>query len=285
MERNRNLNAISAQASKELLEVAHELADSARAPILRHFRSRNLAVDNKSSDLFDPVTDADRAAETAIRDRLAKLRPQDGIIGEEYGNSEGASGLIWVVDPIDGTRSFIAGMPVWTVIIGLHDGICPVLGIIDQPYLDERFWGIGVEGLHEACFRHGVVEKPLRTSQCADLGKASISTTHRNAFERPEDYTAFQTLERSCRLSRMGGDAYQYAMLAHGGFDLVVESGLNSYDILGVIPIVEGAGGKITDWEGGSCAWGGKVIAACNSSLHRIACEALASAEAAQDVE
>lgn len=267
----------SGRAAEELLAVAHQLADAARAPALAQYRNPELAVDNKQESGFDPVTVADRGSELAIRERLAALRPMDGIIGEEFVESPGSSGVTWVIDPIDGTRSFIIGMPVWTVIIGAHDGSRPIVGIIDQPYLDERYWGVSSAEGNRAGLA-GRFERPIHTRRCGAISEARISTTHVGAFATPEDYTAYRTVERECRLTRAGGDAYQYALLANGGLDLVIESGLQCYDILGVIPVIEGAGGIVTDWEGGDCAWGGRVLAAGDRDLHRLVRSRLDSA-------
>ncbi len=269
------MGGLTARAAGELLGVAQELADCARGPILRHYRTDGLDVANKDAEGYDPGTLADREGEEAIRRRLEALRPDDGFIGEETGTSDGGSGLTWVVDPIDGTRSYITGMPVWTVIIGLYDGERPVVGVVDQPYLDERYWGVVAGGDTRAAWRRGTREETLRTRRCAGFAEARISTTHGGAFATESDYAAFRRLERKCQLSRHGGDAYQYALLAEGRFDLVVESGLAVYDILGVVPVIEGAGGVITDWEGGSCAWGGRVLAAGDPELHGLARAAL----------
>lgn len=276
------MNGLTGRAASEMLDVAQTLADSARAPLLRHYRTQGLEIDNKDETAFDPVTLADREGEEAIRRRLEELRPNDGFIGEETGTSDGTSGLTWVVDPIDGTRSYITGMPVWTVIIGLFDGSRPVVGVVDQPYLDERYWGV-IADESSAAWRHGGTEQPLRTRRCGELESARISTTHGGAFASESDFTAFRQLERQCQMSRHGGDAYQYALLAEGRFDLVVESGLNVYDILGIVPIIEGAGGKITNWEGGSCAWGGRVLAAGDSDLHDRARAVLETAQEQDD--
>ena len=261
---------MSDAAARELLGTAMRLAEAARIPILRHYLDSVLEVANKSSEEFDPVTDADREGEMAIRETLATLRPDDGIIGEEYGNTESRSGLTWVIDPIDGTRSFILGFPLWTTLIGLHDGTSPVLGIIDQPYLGECYWGLNAGDTRQASvLRRGKVY-PLRVRPCPDLANATIATTHRDAFASPANYQHFRNLETKCRLSRHGGDAYQYGALANGKINLIVETGLETYDIVAPIAVVEAAGGIIRNWEGGDCSGGGKVLAAsCNDSYRR----------------
>ena len=273
---------ISARAARELLAVAGQLAEAAAEPALRHFRTIGLEVKNKDASGFDPVTAADRESELAIREALARIRPDDGIIGEEFGNSESRSGLTWVIDPIDGTRSFIAGFPLWTILIGLQEGTRPVLGVIDQPYIGERYWGITNDPTRESGFSGRGGSRRMQTRSCTGFPKAVIATTHPDAFATASDCRAFRTLETECRLSRHGGDAYQYALLADGHLDLVVESGLQAYDVAALIPVVEGAGGVITGWDGSDCAGGGRVLAAGCREFHQLAMAKLATAGEAQ---
>ncbi|SMP25775.1 histidinol-phosphatase [Shimia sagamensis] len=247
----------------DLIVVADAMADAARAAILPHFRSSTLTADNKLSDGFDPVTVADRAAEQAMRAVLAEHRPQDGIFGEEFGKSEGCSGLTWVLDPIDGTRAFISGTPTWGVLIALSDENGPIYGVIDQPYIGERFRG-GF-GVAEADGPQGM--KPLKTRGTATLAEAVIFTTFPEVGTEAER-AGFERVASQTKLTRYGMDCYAYALLAAGQIDLVIEAGLNAYDIQAPIAVIEAAGGVVTNWQGDPAHGGGQVLAAANKGLH-----------------
>ena len=260
---------------RELAAVAHALADAAAAQTLPRFRRRDLDVDDKGGSRFDagrfdPVTEADRAAEAAMRAVLAERRPLDAVLGEEEAARPGTSGLTWVLDPIDGTRAFITGAPVWGTLIAVGDADGPAFGIIDQPYTGERFWG----GFGAAALSRAGAETPLRTRARADLASATILTTHPE-IGTAEERAAFKRLAARCRLVRHGLDCYGYAMVAAGHADLVVEAGLHPYDIQGPMAVVEAAGGVVTDWEGRPAWSGGRVVAAGDPDLHRAAIEAL----------
>ncbi|WP_417490868.1 histidinol-phosphatase [Maricaulis sp.] len=244
------------------LIIAARMADAARAAIAPHFR-QPLAVENKLQAGFDPVTIADRASETAMRAVLAELAPEDGILGEEFAAKPGLNGRQWVLDPIDGTRAFIAGLPSWTVLIALSEQGCPRIGLIDQPLTEERFtgWPGGARWQRRSETRN------LNTSQTTALPDAILSTTDPFLFQGGEA-SVFERLRATVQLCRYGYDAYAYAMLAMGGVDLVVESGLQPYDVQAIIPVVQGAGGVMTNWSGGDCSGGGQVIAAANHALH-----------------
>ena len=252
----------------DLLGVAHALADAARGPALRHFRTP-LAVDSKGTS-FDPVTVADREAETAMRAVLADRRPDDGILGEEGGTSEGTSGLTWVLDPIDGTRAYISGAPTWGVLIAVTDADGPILGIVDQPFTGERFAG-GPDG---ATWTRGPETRPIRVRGTEALSDATILTTFPE-LGTPEEAAAFARVARDCRLTRYGLDCYAYALLAAGQVDLVIEAGLHPYDIAGPMAVVRAAGGVVTAWDGGPAHHGGRVIAAASPALHAAAMERL----------
>ena len=260
---------MDAELARELLAVAGEAADAARRPTLAWFRRDSLAAEDKTGPRgeFDPVTIADRESEEAIREVLARRRPEDGVVGEEYGTEAGRSGLTWVIDPIDGTRSFIAGLPLWTVLIGLHDGVRPALGVIDQPWLEERYWGVTVAGWRAAGAVRRGDPSPLRTRPCASVAAAAVATTSRDCFASEADYAAYRRIETACRFTRKGCDAYMYAMLADGRIDLIIESGLQAYDIMALIPVVEGAGGRLTGWAGEDSCWGGSSLAAGDPAL------------------
>ena len=253
------------------LDVAHAMADAARAVILPYFRAHDLSADNKDAAGFDPVTQADRAAEEAMRAVLARHRPQDGIWGEEFGQSRGDSGRLWVLDPIDGTRGFISGTPTWGVLIAVGpEGQGPDLGMIDQPYIQERFWGnaggafcLGPAGLSR-----------LQTRAARDLGAAILFTTFPEVG-RSQDRAGFEAVGNAVQLVRYGMDCYAYALLAAGQIDLVIEAGLNAYDIQGPLAVIEAAGGIVTDWRGGAVHQGGQVLAAANADIHASALKRL----------
>lgn len=270
---------MDAALARELLAVAGEAADAARQPTLEWFRVSSIEVDDKGGKRagFDPVTVADRNAEEAIREVIARRRPEDGVIGEEFGETTGSTGITWVVDPIDGTRSYISGLPLWTVLIGVREGARAAVGIIDQPYLEERYWGITVDGVREAGAVRRGTSTMLRTRSCGSVEHAALGTTSRDAFETEADYQAFRKIEVRCRYTRKGCDAYMYAMLADGRMDLVIESGLKSYDIMALIPVVEGAGGKLTHWSGSNPCDGGSSLAAGDPELHARVVDALTS--------
>lgn len=261
----------------DIIEVAHFLADAARAAILPYFRADCLAAENKfapgarSEGRFDPVTVADREAERAMRDILAVRRPNDAILGEEFGNTEGSSGLTWVLDPIDGTRGFIAGTPTWGVLIAAVDAQGPVYGLIDQPYIGERFEG----GFGRAQMQGPLGHRPLKTCGDRALGAAIVMTTF-PAVGTPAEGAAFGKVADKAQIVRYGCDCYAYALLAMGQVDLVIEAGLNAYDICAPIAVIEAAGGIVTDWQGGPAAAGGRVVAAGGRMQHDAALEILA---------
>ncbi len=256
---------------RTLIEFSGILADAAGAAILPHFRAP-ITVDNKKNDgKFDPVTVADHDAEQAIRTLILKTYPDHGILGEEFGAVSSRNGLTWCIDPIDGTRAFIMGVPQWGVLIGLHDGTAPVLGVMDQPFTGERFIGSRL-GAHVT--RNGVSTQ-LRTRACATLSEAVLTTTHPGAFGKKSEHDAYLRVAAQARMHRYGGDCYSYAMLAHGLIDLVIETALQPYDIQALIPIIQAAGGVITNWRGGPADQGGQVIAAGDARAHAAALELL----------
>ncbi|MCL6283201.1 histidinol-phosphatase [Ruegeria sp. 2012CJ41-6] len=252
------------------LEVANLAADAARAAILPHFRSADLDADNKLDAGFDPVTVADRAAEQAMRAVLAQHRPNDGILGEEFGETPGSSGRIWVLDPIDGTRGFISGTPTWGVLVALSDADGPFLGIVDQPYIGERFSGDRDHA--QLVGPHGT--RRLRTRSTADLSDAVLFTTFPEVGT-PEEGRAFHSVSAQVKLTRYGMDCYAYALLAAGQIDLVIEASLNPYDIQAPIAVIQAAGGVVTDWQGDPAHNGGRVLAAANVQIHAKALEIL----------
>lgn len=255
----------------DILDTAHALADAARAETLRHFRTDGLDADNKVPGAFDPVTVADRAAEEAMRAILAERRPEDGILGEEFGSVAGTSGLTWILDPIDGTRGYLSGTPTWGVLIAVADAEGPVLGLIDQPYIGERF--IGGPGLAEVAGPLG--RRALKARAPRPLSEAILFTTFPEVGTEAEG-AAFRRVADQVRLTRYGMDCYAYALVASGQIDLVIEAGLQSYDIAAPIAVIEAAGGIVTDWEGGPVHAGGRALAAANRDIHTAALELLA---------
>lgn len=260
----------------DALEIAGRLADASRPVALEHFRAGALAT-NKSKIDFDPVTAADKGVEAAIRALLAQHRPDDGVLGEEGASVASRSGLIWVIDPIDGTRAFIAGLPTWTVLIALQGPEGPILSVIDQPFTGERFYGVAGDS---AWLDHGGVRRALSVRRTAlALDDAIISTTDPGLFTAQEA-SAFSAIADQAKVRRFGLDAYAYAALALGGVDLVVESGLQAWDVAALIPVVTGAGGVVTNWSGGPCHGGGQVVAAATPALHEAALAHLRPAQA-----
>jgi myo-inositol-1(or 4)-monophosphatase len=254
------------------LAFADQLAHAARIAILPHFRAGG-ACDNKSADAFDPVTEADRASEAAMRALIEREFPDHGVLGEEFERKAARSGYEWVLDPIDGTRAFIAGLPTWGVLIALAYEGKPILGIMDQPYLDERYRG-WCEGA-DAVVRDE--RRALKSRSCARLSDAVLSTTSPDLFHGVEA-EAFTRLRAKAKLTRYGYDCYAYAMIAAGHMDCVVESGLKPFDIQALIPILAGAGGGVCSWRGGDAAQGGQVLAYSDARLRD---EALAFLEGA----
>ncbi len=248
----------------ELARVANRLADVAREVTLRHFRTP-LDVDSKRAD-FDPVTVADREAEAAMRAVLARERPDDGILGEEHGSVPGTSGLTWVLDPIDGTRGYICGTPTWGVLIAVRNADGPFYGIIDQPFTAERFEG-GPDGAH---WTRGTEAKTLGVRGTTALSEATLLSTFPEVGT-PGQGAAFARVAGQCRLTRYGMDCYGYALLAAGHVDLVIEAGLQTYDLCAPIAVIRAAGGIVTDWTGGPAHDGGTALAAATPELHAAA--------------
>jgi myo-inositol-1(or 4)-monophosphatase len=247
----------------DIRRVAHAMADEARRVILPYFRTQNLNTDNKLAGGYDPVTEADKAAERAMCDILAQERPDDAVLGEEYGARAGTSGLTWVLDPIDGTRGFVSGTPTWGVLIAVSDAQGPFYGIIDQPYIGERFEG-APDG---ACMTGPLGTRDLVTLPPRDLSQAIIFTTFPEVGDAAER-DGFHAVASQAQLTRYGMDCYAYALLAAGQIDLVIEARLAPYDVQGPIAVIQAAGGIVTDWQGGPAHHGGRVLAAANADIH-----------------
>jgi histidinol phosphatase-like enzyme (inositol monophosphatase family) len=242
----------------ELEPFAVDLARAAGEAILPLFRA-DIENEDKAGpgERYDPVTAADRASETVIRKLIGERYPDHGVLGEEFGADRTDAEFVWVLDPIDGTRAFMAGLPLWTTLIALRHRGRPVIGLIAQPYLGEVFVG-GPDG--SRLLRGGEVTV-LRTRACPNLTDAILSTTDPNLFDGAEA-AAFAQVRAAARLTRLGCDAYAYAMVALGRIDLVIESGLKPWDYEPLIPVIEGAGGKVANWRGEAVDGKGQIVAA-----------------------
>ncbi|MCE9520929.1 MAG: histidinol-phosphatase [Alphaproteobacteria bacterium] len=257
----------------DLTGFAEELADLSGKTILPHFRE-TILVHNKLGDHgFDPVTEADREAERVIRSRIKLRYPAHGVMGEEHGHERGISPFTWIVDPIDGTRAFMCGMAQWGTLIALNDGQRPILGVLDQPFMRERWVASnGHTRFHRA---HGETQT-LKTRRCENLKDAVLSTTSPVGYFDAAEQRVFWDLSARARLTRFGGDCYAYGLLAMGFIDLIVEAALQPWDIQALIPIVENAGGIVTTWAGGPAQDGGRVVACGDPKLHAAVLEVLA---------
>jgi histidinol-phosphatase len=243
-----------------------ELATVSGETILPFFRTALSIEDKGRPGSFDPVTAADHAAEAAMRTLIRRTFPDHGIIGEEYGRERADAEYVWVLDPIDGTKSFISGMPAWGTLIALLRSGEPVFGVMNQPFTRERFSGDG----GRANYRGPAGARGLRVRPCADLATAVLFTTSPRLMNA-SDRASFERVEQVARLSRYGGDCYAYCMLAAGHVDLVIETELKPYDVLPLVPIITGAGGVITSWEGGPPHAGGRIVAAGDKRVHAAA--------------
>ena len=255
---------------EERLSAATGLAEGAGEIALRWFRTSPDVTNKAGEGAFDPVTAADHAVEEFLRNELMRRFPDDRFLGEETGESGGSGPFRWVIDPIDGTRAFISGNPLWGVLIGLEEGAHAVGGVVRIPYLGETFIGDG----ERALMRSGGHETPLRTSGTSTLDAAILCSTSVLFAPSPER-EAFNRLQAECRLTRFGGDCYSYCTLAMGHVDLVVEAGLQPYDIVALAPVIRAAGGVVTTADGGPAERGGFIVAAANATLHKQALAAL----------
>lgn len=249
--------------SDELMAFANTLADTARNVVRPYFRTRLDIVDKADES---PVTIADRNAEAAMRELIETAYPDHGIFGEEYGAVRTDAEHIWVLDPIDGTKSFVSGLPVFGTLIALAEQGNPVLGVIDQPIMAERW--IGATG--HATTLNG---SEAHVSDCTELSTATMYTTHPSMMDTEEKLSRFNTIAKAAKLSRFGGDCYAYGLLASGHIDLVVEAQLQPYDYMALVGVVEQAGGVISDWRGNKLTMDsdGAVVAAATPALHRAA--------------
>ncbi len=246
------------------------LADVSGDAIRPFFRT-SLSIDDKGGERgFDPVTAADRAAEAAMRALIERTFPTHGIVGEEFDDQRTDAEYVWVLDPIDGTKSFISGMPAWGTLIALLRSGDPVYGMMHQPFIGERFFG----DCEIARYRGPAGERVLATRSCAGIEDAVLFTTS-PLLMNDADRAAFGRIEHMVKLSRYGGDCYAYCMVAAGHIDLVIETEIKPHDIAALIPIITGAGGIVTTWEGERADRGGRIIAAGDARVHAAAMQLL----------
>jgi myo-inositol-1(or 4)-monophosphatase len=249
---------------------ARSLAEAARAETLARAAAPGRVEDKNEGGAFDPVTEADRAAEQAMRRLIEANFPDHGISGEEFDDRPAAGRWRWSLDPIDGTRAFVCGLPGWTTLIALLENDAPVFGLIDAPRLGELYCGHG----DQASLLTAGGEQPIEVSGCARLGEARLATTDPYLFEGKER-EGFERVRRAARLTRYGWDGYAYARLAAGSLDLVVESGLKPHDYHALVPLVRAAGGAIANWSGDADLEGGRIVAAASRDLLDSACALL----------
>lgn len=263
----------SKEELESLVEFAVKTAQGTSDIALKYFRT-DLDVENKQTGgQFDPVTLADKEVEAFIRSRIGDEYPDHSVIGEEEGETSGNSDYRWFIDPIDGTRGFVAGSPMWGTLLGLMQGDKSIAGLMHQPFIGETFVG---SDLGAFLLAKGE-QKKIHTSSKDKLSDAILCCTHLSMFHTGKALDKFIRMAETCRFSRFGTDCYGYAMLAHGTVDLIVEGGLKAFDIMPLIPLVEAAGGVVTNWQGGDVSMGGDVVAAANPAIHEQALEQLES--------
>jgi histidinol phosphatase-like enzyme (inositol monophosphatase family) len=249
----------------ELLGFAHRLADAAGAAIMPHYRTGTAAQDKSEGARFDPVTVADRAAEQAIRDLIVAAYPAHGIIGEEFGSDNTEAEFVWVLDPIDGTKSFITAIPLWGTLIGLLHGGEPFLGLSDHPFLKERFWGDGHTASGSSAARNWALtsRKPVPLRDAVVFAGSSVA-------DNPALFSRLMALTPRVRMIRFGSDCYDTCMLAEGHIDAVLQTGLDIYDIAATVPIVTGAGGIVTGLDGGPAIHARTILTCGDPALHAV---------------
>ena len=257
----------------KLIAFANRLADASGAVIRPYFRQRIEVVHKPGRAPFDPVTEADKGGERAIRAIITRERPQDGILGEEYGETPGKNAFRWVLDPVDGTRAFITGRHEWGSLIALEENEVPVLGILDQPVLGERF--IAVHG--RSVLVEGDKRTPLKVRECESLKDAILCATDPSAYFSPPQQAAFARVKDKARMTRYAGDCYLFAALALGFIDIIIEANFNRWDVAALIPLIEGAGGIMTSWDGSHCREGKTIVACGDKRVHEEAIKLLNS--------
>jgi len=259
---------------EKMIAFANRLADASGSVIRPFFRQRIDVADKPGMAMFDPVTEADKGAERAIRAIIERDRPQDAILGEEYGEKPAglsANKWRWVLDPVDGTRGFITGRHEWGSLIALEHDEVPVLGILDQPVLGERFIGVNGKSVLVSDGRR----TPLKVRECADVKDAVLCVTDPFSYFSESQSAAFNRVSKAARMTRYSGDCYLFAALTLGFVDIIIEAGFKRWDIAALIPLVEGAGGIITSWDGGDCRDGKTILACGDRRVHAQAMELL----------
>ena len=246
---------------QELTVFACHLAEAAGAAILPHFR-KNTPIDVKAHETWDPVTEGDRAGERAIRQLIEERYPDHGIVGEEYGSKPARSDFTWILDPVDGTRAFVIGLPVWATLIGLYEKAVPKIGVMYQPFVGDMFYGNPAGSWLN---HRGHVEK-LCVRPASKLADAALGTTSPHLYKGP-DASNFENLRNQVKVTRYGGDAYFFSLLAAGHLDIAMDAGLQIYDIAALIPIIRGAGGIVESWDDRDVSLGGNVLAAATPEL------------------
>lgn len=246
----------------ELTRFAITLAKASAAEILPYFR-RNTQVDVKDGPVWDPVTEGDRAGERIIRQMIEERYPDHGIHGEEFGIKPARSPFTWVLDPVDGTRAFVCGMPTWATLIGLSYEGRPTVGLMNQPLVGDMFYGNPEGAWHDLRGNTNAI----RTRSGITLARALIGTTAPELYVSDKDQAGFQRLRKAAQMTRYGGDAYFFCMMAAGHLDIALDCGLQPYDIAPLLPIVTGAGGVAAEWTGGDPAQGGNIITAGSRAL------------------
>jgi len=253
------------------LDHLQAFARAARDITLPLFANPEGVVNKASGSDYDPVTKADIDAEIQIRALIQAQFPDDSIEGEECPDHVGSNDFSWTLDPIDGTRAFVAGVPVWTTLIALSYKGQPVLGMIDVPALDKKYYGRIDGDVRKAWIvygdHYGCEERKLKTKSCAGLQEAILGCTEPLAMLRPNELKAYNNIRRDVRFSRLGLDALGYGLVAEGRMDIIIEALLKPCDVRALMPVIEGAGGKLTNWQGGSAVNGGRVVAVGDPSL------------------
>ncbi|MBI1383577.1 MAG: histidinol-phosphatase [Rhizobiales bacterium] len=257
------------ESPQAIIEAMHAIADDVGIISARRFRGSYEVADKAPTARYDPVTDADREIETLIREQVARRFPHHGFIGEEFAAHTSSNPRHWIVDPIDGTRSFLLGVPTWGVMMAVADDDHVVAGLVAQPFTGERYWGWRPEqGGASAHYRGPDGTRQLTSSATREPAEMILSTTDPYLFRPGTEAEAFDALRRTARLTRYGLDCYGYCRLAAGSLDAIVESGLSSYDVAALVPVIEGAGGIVTTWGGGNPIGGGQIVASANPTLH-----------------
>lgn len=260
---------IKAAGSAERLLLIHTLKKAARHITLPLFTGDMVIANKAGGSDFDPVTNADTEAERALRDLIIEAFPEDSIEGEEFDDITGHNDWLWTLDPIDGTRGFVAGVPVWSTLIAVSYQGQPVLGLIDHPALGQSFYGDVSDPDNKRSWRvdDNTAETTLNTRNCGVLSSAILGCTEPLSMLGPGELAAYNVIRRGAQFSRLGLDAYGYAMVASGRMDIIIEAMLKPCDVRALMPVIEGAGGRLTNWHGGSAVNGGRVVAVGDAEL------------------